>query len=99
MILKIRHKVGHLSRYIVLILIALGALLAVRTYGNTCVLKIMHSDTPKRIKLVDVATIYPSDVGGRQMIDVKFPSVHDLLTVNDQGMVFSYNLTGGKPFL
>lgn len=77
----------------------LGAFLAVRTYGNTCVLKMGPSDTPKRIKLVDVATISSSDVGGRQMIDVKFPSVHDLLTVNDQGMVFSYSLTGGKPFL
>ncbi|PBK78301.1 hypothetical protein ARMSODRAFT_874096 [Armillaria solidipes] len=67
---------------------AQSALLAVRTYGNTCVLRMGPSDTPKRVKLVDVATISPSDVGGRQMIDVKFPSVHDLLTVNDQGMVF-----------
>ncbi|SJL00535.1 uncharacterized protein ARMOST_03848 [Armillaria ostoyae] len=77
---------------------AQSALLAVRTYGNTCVLKMGPSDTPKRVKLVDVATISPSDVGGRQMIDVKFPSVHDLLTVNDQGVVFSYSLSGDKPF-
>ncbi|KAK0210915.1 hypothetical protein DFS33DRAFT_1250416 [Desarmillaria ectypa] len=79
--------------------LAQGALLAVRTYGITCVLGMRSSDTPKKVKLFDVATISPFDVGGHQMIDVKFPSVHDLLVVNDQGMVFSYNFTSGKPFI
>ncbi|KAG7447915.1 uncharacterized protein BT62DRAFT_986039 [Guyanagaster necrorhizus] len=75
-----------------------GALLAVRTYGITSVLEMCSGDTPKKVKVVDVATIASSDVGGHQMIDVKFPSVHDLLAVSDHGMVFSYNFTGCKPF-
>ncbi|KAK0463972.1 uncharacterized protein EV420DRAFT_1476592 [Desarmillaria tabescens] len=79
--------------------LAQGALLAARTYGVTCVLEMRSCDTPKEVKLFDVATISPSDVGGHQMIDVRFPSVHDLLVVNDQGTAFSYNFIGGKPFI
>ena len=52
----------------------------------------MKTDTPFVPTIKDLAVISPSDLGGRQILDVKLGSFTDAFVVNDQGVVYTYNI-------
>ncbi|KAF9053864.1 hypothetical protein BDZ89DRAFT_1032274 [Hymenopellis radicata] len=64
---------------------------AVRTHSTASVLE-MKTAVPFAPTVQELTEISPSDLGGRPIVDLKLPSFANAFVVNDQGVVYTYDL-------
>ncbi|KIY72071.1 hypothetical protein CYLTODRAFT_486664 [Cylindrobasidium torrendii FP15055 ss-10] len=72
-----------------------SSMLAVRTYGNTSILRVRPSDEFHN-EVDSIASITPHTMGGRPLADIKIPSSSITYAVNDAGLVYLYDIESSQ---